>query len=94
MADNTVFVHLSDDTKRRLDRLSQATDRSATSITAEALEAYLAQQEWQIAAIDDAIRLAEQGGFVSHEEMTAWLGSWGTPEETAAPKPLSRKTAQ
>ncbi len=84
MSDNTVFVHLSDDIKRRLDRLSQATDRSATAITTEALEAYLAQQEWQIAAIDDAIRLADQGGFVSHEAMTAWLGSWGTAEEAAA----------
>ncbi|MGA1803778.1 CopG family ribbon-helix-helix protein [Rhizobium sp. HT1-10] len=94
MSDNTVFVHLSDDTKRRLDRLSQATDRSATSITAEALEAYLAQQEWQIAAIDDAIRLAESGEFVSHEAMKSWLTSWGTAEETSAPRPLTRKTAQ
>jgi len=94
MTDNTVFVHLSDDTKRRLDRLSQATDRSATSITAEALEAYLAEQEWQIAAIDDAIRLAERGEFVSHEAMTSWLTSWGTAEETSAPRPLTRKTAQ
>jgi len=84
MADNTVFVHLSDDTKRRLDRLSQATDRSATSITAEALEAYLAEQEWQIAAVDDAIRPAERGEFISHEAVTSWLGSWGTAEETAA----------
>ena len=36
MADNKLFVDLSDDTKQRLDRLSKATDRSATSITAEA----------------------------------------------------------
>jgi predicted transcriptional regulator len=45
MADNTLSLHLSDDTKERLDRLSQTTSRSPTAITAEALEAYLSEQE-------------------------------------------------
>ncbi|MBO9099700.1 MULTISPECIES: CopG family ribbon-helix-helix protein [unclassified Rhizobium] len=94
MADNKLFVDLSDDTKQRLDRLSKATDRSATSITAEALELYLAQQEWQISAVDEAVRRADRGGFVSHEAITSWLGSWGTSGELPAPKPLGRKTAQ
>jgi predicted transcriptional regulator len=53
MADNTLSLHLSDDTKKRLDQLSQTTNRSPTSITSEALVAYLNQQEWQIEAIDD-----------------------------------------
>ncbi|MBZ5759065.1 MULTISPECIES: CopG family ribbon-helix-helix protein [Rhizobium] len=94
MADNKLFVDLSDDTKQRLDRLSKAIDRSATSITAEALELYLAQQEWQIAAVDEAVRRADRGGFVSHEAIMSWLGSWGTPGELPAPNPLGRKTAQ
>jgi RHH-type rel operon transcriptional repressor/antitoxin RelB len=93
MADNTLSVHLSDDTKKRLDRLSMATSRSATSITTEALEAYLNEQEWQIAAIDEAVSLADRGEFVSHEAMSAWLGSWGTPEELEAPQPSRGKTA-
>lgn len=94
MADNTLSLHLSDDTKKRLDQLSQTTNRSPTSITSEALEAYLNQQEWQIEAIDDAIRLAEDGEFVSHEAMSAWLASWGTTEETAPPEPSKRQAAQ
>jgi RHH-type rel operon transcriptional repressor/antitoxin RelB len=87
MDDNIVSLQLTDTTKERLERLSETTHRSAEALAAEALEAYLTEQEWQIAVIDEAVRLAEDGEFVSHDAMSAWLKSWGTDAETAPPEP-------
>ncbi len=87
MVENIVSLRLSDSTKERLDRLSEAVKRPAATLASEALEAFLNEQEWQIAMIDEAVQLARDGEFVSHDAMSAWLRSWGTEEETAAPTP-------
>ena len=40
-------------------------------------------------AAADAMAVAEieHGQFVSHEEVTAWLQSWGTPNKLPTPTP-------
>jgi len=85
MSGNIVSVHLSDDIKGRLDHLSQTTGRTARALSEEAIEAYLNQQEWQMASIDEAIAVADEGKFVSHDAMSLWLKSWGTDEELLPP---------
>lgn len=86
MADNIVSLQIADKTKERLERLSETMHRISEALAAEAQEAYLSAQEWQIAGIDEAVRLADDGKFVSHEAMSAWLTSWGTDEETEPPQ--------
>jgi len=58
-------------TKARLDKLAKATERSRAFLAAEAVKQYLELNEWQIAAIREGLRDAEQGRFVSHERLKA-----------------------
>lgn len=70
-------------TLARLDDLANATDRSKAWLAAQAVRAYLDLNEWQTKAIRSAVRRANQrtARFVSHDEVDAWLATWGTPVE-------------
>ena len=70
----------------RLAAIAERTGRSASSLVAEAIRAYLDLDAWHVAAIEDAVRTADAGGpFAEHEEVVAWLDSWGTEHERPAP---------
>lgn len=73
-----VVVHVGRELEERLGALSRRTRRSRSETAAEAIAAYLDVQEWQVAAIERAVREADQGdAFVEHEEVECWLRSWG-----------------
>ena len=56
----------------RLKALALSTKRSKSFLAAEALDAYLAAQEWQIAAICEAVDAADAGvRRVEHESVAA-----------------------
>lgn len=71
--------------KARLERLSQATERSRSWLAAHALEVYVESQEWQLAEIRKGKKDARAGRTVSHEKVARWLRSWGTKRELPAP---------
>jgi predicted transcriptional regulator len=55
----------------------------------ETMDNSLGLNDWQVAAIAKAVAEANVGGpFVSDEDMTAWLLSWGTDHEL--PPPVSQ----
>jgi RHH-type rel operon transcriptional repressor/antitoxin RelB len=76
--------------KSVLDELrSQAerTGRDVDELAGEALAAYLDLQEWQIAAIDEAIAEADSGApLYAHEDVMRWLESWETRNELPPPQ--------
>lgn len=41
---------------------------------------------WQSAAIEEGIKAADEGRVVDHEEVAAWVQSWGRSDELAMPK--------
>jgi predicted transcriptional regulator len=47
---------------------------------------FVAMQEWQLAAIDEGLRAADAGRVVAHEDVVAWVQSWGSPDELPMPK--------
>ena len=51
-----------------LDKLSQATKRSKSFLAAEAIERYLEVEAWQIKKIEQTIKEADAGDFVSEAE--------------------------
>ncbi len=70
----------------KLDLLALRTNRSKTFLVEEALRDYLAREAWQIEEIAKAVAEADAGGpFVEHEEVEAWLRSWGTDDEKPPP---------
>lgn len=70
-------VTIRDDLSKRLESLAKNTDRSKSSLAAEAIEEFLTLQEWHIQAIQEGVKAAEEGDIVSHEEALTELRKWG-----------------
>jgi RHH-type transcriptional regulator, rel operon repressor / antitoxin RelB len=83
----TMTLRLDADTLARLDRLARATERSKAWLAAQAVKTYVTINEWQTKATRDAVNRANRRGarFVSHEDVDAWLASWGTAQERKPP---------
>jgi predicted transcriptional regulator len=62
-------VRLPEATADKLDKLARKVDRSRAYVAAEAIEDYVARQEWQLAEIEAGLAEAEQGEFASEEEL-------------------------
>lgn len=72
-----ISVRVSDNVAQRLAELADATDRSKSYLAAQALEEFIALQEWQVKAIRQGIRQADAGKLVEHKEALKVLGRWG-----------------
>jgi len=72
-------VRLDDEKARKLDRLASRLDRSRSWLAAQAIEDYLAREEWQIAEIEAGIAQAERGDFASTEDLARIVAKYGTP---------------
>jgi len=87
MAKNEVVtVHLKPDVREKLDALARDTNRSASHLASEAIEAYVNLHAWQVEHIKAALTEDEAGGpAVPHEEVVQWLQSWGRDRELPRP---------
>jgi predicted transcriptional regulator len=54
------------------------------------MEEFLTVQQWQIEAIKEGIAAAERGDLIPHEEVRAWVESWGSAHELPRPRPRSK----
>lgn len=81
----TFTIRVPVEVKRRLDRLSKATSRSRSWLAADAVASYVAEQDWQLAEIDEGVRDADAGRVVAHAEVRRWLNSWGAGDEQGPP---------
>jgi len=87
MADSTTLtVRLTPDVKRRLESVAAHVRRSKSFLAAEAIEEFLAVQEWQIAAIEEGIPAADRGDLVPHEDVRAWAASLGSKRKLPRPR--------
>ena len=84
---DTISVRLPEDLKLEVARLAIATKRSRAHIVKEAVAAYVEDERDYQAAIDEALREADEGVFVSGEAAIAWLKSIGTAHEKPIPEP-------
>lgn len=66
-----VTLRLDPETRKRLDKLAKATERSRASLAADAVREYLDLNEWQIAAINAGVKEANQGRLIDHAELQA-----------------------
>ena len=83
----TLTLTLNDDLRARLERLAHNADRSMDEVAVEAIETYLDLDDRQVEEIEKAIAEADAGGpFVPHEEVEAWVRSWGTDAELPRPE--------
>jgi predicted transcriptional regulator len=62
--------------KNRLDRLSKSMNRSRSFVAAQAIQDYVALNEWQVGEIKKAIAAADRGEFASEEQVEKSLKRW------------------
>jgi predicted transcriptional regulator len=89
---STFSVRLKPETKRRLARLAKASGRSSNFLISDAVDSYVADQERLRAEVRQADRQVKTGHYIRHEDMKAWLLSWGTDRELPPPKCACGKT--
>ena len=82
----SLSIRLKPETKKRLARLAKASGRSSNFLIADAVEAYVADQERMLAEVSHADRQVKSGHYIRNEDMKAWLLSWGTDRELPPPK--------
>jgi predicted transcriptional regulator len=82
----SLSVRLKPETKRRLSKLAKASGRSSNFLISDAVESYVADQERLLAETRQATRQVKSGHYIKHEDMKAWLLSWGTVHELPPPK--------
>lgn len=82
----TLSIRINAETKKRLDALSKRSRRSKSFLAAEAIAVYVESEEWQLGELGASIAELESGQEVSHDKVSKWLKSWGTPGETKAPR--------
>jgi len=81
----TLTIRLDEQTKERLDRLAESVARSKSYLVTRALQDYLELNEWQVKTIKKAVSKADSpdAKFAAHEDVSAWLETWGTENENA-----------
>lgn len=83
---DTLSIRLKPEIKKRLARLAKVSGRSSNFLISDAVESYVANQERLQGEIRQSDRQLKSGHYVAHEDMKAWLLSWGTDRELPLPK--------
>lgn len=84
----TLSVRVPSKARDQLEELANATGRTKSFLAAEAIECYLATQNWQVKAIEKSVKKADskKAKFIDHKKVSDWLNSWGSEDEKDAPK--------
>ena len=72
-------VRLPADLHSQLARLVQATGRTKSFLTVEALKGYVEQENWQLADIKAGLAEADAGEFATEEEINAVFDKYRHP---------------
>ena len=86
MPSTTFTVRVEPAVKKRLEKLAKSTGRTRSFLAAEALNAYLDVNEWQVVGVKRAMVSLDRGDGVPHQEVKDWVNSWGRKRERTAPK--------
>jgi RHH-type rel operon transcriptional repressor/antitoxin RelB len=88
----TFTVRLDSALKSRLEKLVKSTGRSRSFLTAEAIGEFVDANEWQVAGIKRAMESLDRGEGIAHEDVEAWVRSWGGRKEQPKPARGRRKS--
>ncbi len=84
----TLTIRIDEQTKEKLEHLAEATARSKSYLVNNAIKNFIEANEWQVQEIKRTVKKADQKGaeFIDHEEVAAWLDTWGSKKEKAPRK--------
>ncbi|PYE35023.1 putative transcriptional regulator [Rhizobium sp. PP-F2F-G38] len=69
-------VRVPDETAARLDQLAEKLDRSRSYVAAQAIEDFIAREEWQLAEIEAGVADADRGDFASAGDVANVVGKY------------------
>jgi RHH-type transcriptional regulator, rel operon repressor / antitoxin RelB len=75
-ATKLISVRVTKEVAKRLSGLATATDRSKSYLASQAIEDFLALQEWQVAAIREGIEQADREPLLPHRDALKRLKRW------------------
>jgi predicted transcriptional regulator len=81
-----VSVRLQPALNERVAAIAEALDRPKSWVIEQAVKDYVALEEWRRSAIAEGLSAADAGRVVPHEDVAAWVRSWGSPAELAPPE--------
>jgi Predicted transcriptional regulator len=81
MNSSTISARIDAKTAKKLEKLSEATNRSKSFLASEAIHKYVEEQTWQIEAIKEGIKEADKGNFATDKEVKKVFSKWGTHED-------------
>jgi predicted transcriptional regulator len=81
-----VSVRLDPDLNERIAAVAAALDRPKSWAITQAVKEYLADQEWQLAAIEEGLRDADAGRVVDQSSVLDWVRSWDSEGPTPIPQ--------
>jgi RHH-type rel operon transcriptional repressor/antitoxin RelB len=90
MPSATLSVRVDDAVRKRLEKLAKSTGRTRSFLAAEAIEAYLDVNEWQVAGVRQAMASLDDGRGIPHQQVKEWVASWGGESDSTVPKPSRR----
>lgn len=79
-------IRLAPELDKEVSKIAKALNRPKSWVIEQAIKEFVALQEWHLAAIEEGIRDADAGRVVPHDEVAAWVRSWGKPDELPAPE--------
>jgi len=86
VSSSTLSIRLNSRTKSKLEALAKASRRSKSFLAAEAIEAFVAAEAWQLGEIEAGVKDLDANHVVDHDEVRGWLQSWGRKGERKAPR--------
>lgn len=76
MESSTISARINTKTLKELEKLSKATKRSKSFLASEAIEKYIEEQSWQIKAVKEGVKEANNGNFAGNEEIAQYHKKW------------------
>lgn len=80
-----ISLRIDPELKRELEELARQEERPLSQVAVRALRAYVRTQKERRAAIERAMREADEGRFISAEAIHEWMRSWDTDDELHRP---------
>jgi predicted transcriptional regulator len=79
-------IRLTPELDEQVAKIAEALNRPKSWIIEQAVKDFVALQEWHLATIEEGIRDADAGRVAPHDDVTAWVRSWGKPDELPTPE--------
>ncbi len=79
-------VSIDPELDNRLSSVAETLDRPRSWVVEQAIREFVDLQDWHLAAIDEGIKEADAGKLIPHDDVVAWMESWGTPDELPMPE--------